>query len=109
MLFSWLYVFCSSLLLCVVLIVSCMLLVVLSAYMITLPSLFLAALPTICSRLLVFRKNPSLSASRIATNSTSGRSIPSRKRFIPTSTSKSPARSWRRISVRSIVSISLCK
>ena len=39
------------------------------------------------------RKKPSLSASRIATSATSGRSSPSRSRLMPTSTSNSPSRS----------------
>ena len=37
------------------------------------------------------RRKPSLSASRIATSDTSGRSSPSRSRLMPTSTSKTPA------------------
>ena len=38
------------------------------------------------------RRNPSLSASRIATSETSGRSRPSRSRLMPTRTSNSPSR-----------------
>ena len=52
------------------------------------------------------RRKPSLSASRIATSDTSGRSRPSRRRFTPTSTSYSPSRSSRTIWMRSSVSIS---
>ena len=50
-----------------------------------------------------------MSASRIATRETSGRSSPSRSRLIPTRTSNSPRRSERRISMRWIVSMSLCR
>ena len=53
------------------------------------------------------RRNPSLSASRIATNDTSGMSRPSRNRLMPTSTSKAPKRRSRMISTRSTVSTSL--
>src|SRR4026207_596965 len=52
------------------------------------------------------RRYPSLSASRIATSETSGRSSPSRRRFTPTSTSNSPLRRSRRILTRSSVSTS---
>ena len=52
-------------------------------------------------------QKPSLSASKIATNLTSGRSSPSLKRLIPTMTSISPARRLLIISIRSIVLISL--
>ena len=55
------------------------------------------------------RKNPSLSASRIATSPHSGISSPSRSKLIPTSTSNSPKRKSRIISTRSTVSISECK
>jgi len=48
------------------------------------------------------------SASRTATRDTSGRSRPSRRRFIPTRTSNSPARNWRINSIRSRLSISEC-
>src|SRR5690625_5606958 len=51
------------------------------------------------------RKKPSLSASKIATKDTSGMSKPSRKRLIPTSTSKVPILRSRIISTRSTVSI----
>ncbi len=40
---------------------------------------------------------------------TSGRSKPSRSRLMPTNTSNSPARKSRRISMRSIVSMSVCR
>ena len=52
------------------------------------------------------RRNPSLSASRIATSDTSGISRPSRRRLIPTSTSKTPARRSRMISALSMVATS---
>ena len=45
------------------------------------------------------RRNPSCAASRINTSDTSGRSSPSRRRLMPTSTSKSPRRRPRRISI----------
>ena len=44
------------------------------------------------------RKNPILSASKIAMNETSGKSIPSRKRLIPIKTSISPERKSFKIS-----------
>ena len=72
----------------------------------TKPFAFLAARPAVCVSDLSFLKNPSLSASRIATNETSGRSRPSLSRFTPTRTSKSPNRKSRNISTRSIVSTS---
>ena len=46
------------------------------------------------------RRKPSLSASRIATRATSGRSRPSRSRFTPMRTSYSPRRRSRRIWTR---------
>src|SRR3970282_1387776 len=49
------------------------------------------------------RRKPSLSASRMATSETSGRSSPSRSRLMPTSTSNSPRRRSRRISTRRAV------
>ena len=61
-----------------------------SAYIITVPSVFLAARPIVCINDLSERRNPSLSASRIATSDTSGISSPSLRRFIPTNTSNSP-------------------
>ena len=68
---------------------------------------FLAVLPIVCISDVSLRRNPSLSASRIATSDTSGKSSPSRRRLMPTSTSNSPLRSERKISTRSIASISL--
>ena len=47
-----------------------------------------------------------MSASRMATSDTSGRSRPSRSRLMPTSTSNSPSRRSRMISMRSMVSMS---
>lgn len=58
---------------------------------------------------LSFLKNPSLSASSIPTNPTSGMSSPSLNRFIPTNTSNSPSRSCLIISVRSSVLTSECR
>ena len=52
------------------------------------------------------RKNPSLSASRIATKDTSGMSSPSRSKLMPTMTSNLPKRRSRMISERSTVSMS---
>ncbi len=78
----------------------------LSAYISTLPFTFRAARPIVWIRLVSPRRKPSLSASRIATSDTSGRSSPSRSRFTPTSTSYSPSRRSRMIWMRSIVSIS---
>ena len=60
-----------------------------------------AARPIVWISDVSLRRKPSLSASRIATSDTSGRSSPSRSRLTPTSTSKSPLRSSRRISTRS--------
>src|SRR5215210_4151577 len=67
--------------------------VTLSAYMCTWPDTLRAARPMVWMSEVSLRRNPSLSASRIATNDTSGRSRPSRNRLIPTSTSNSPSRS----------------
>ena len=53
--------------------------------MITSPPVFRAARPIIWMSDQAERRNPSLSASRMATSVTSGRSIPSRRRLIPTS------------------------
>ena len=61
-----------------------------SAYIITVPEVFLAALPIVCISERSERKNPSLSASNIATRRTSGMSKPSLNKFIPTNTSNSP-------------------
>ena len=82
---------------------------ILSAYRIAFPSEFLAARPIVCISERSERKNPSLSASSIATSETSGRSSPSRSRLMPTSTSKTPRRRSRRILMRSSVKISLCR
>ena len=78
----------------------------LSAYMITLPRMLRAARPIVWMSEVSPRRKPSLSASRIATSETSGRSRPSRSRFTPTSTSYSPSRSSRMIWIRSRVSTS---
>ena len=64
--------------------------------------------PMVWTRLVSPRRKPSLSASRIATRETSGRSSPSRRRLTPTSTSYSPRRRSRMIWIRSRVSISEC-
>ena len=56
-----------------------------------------AARPIIWMSDQALRRKPSLSASRIATRVTSGRSIPSRRRLIPTRTSYTPSRRSRRI------------
>ena len=64
--------------------------VTVSAYMMTRPATFRAARPQVWISERGERRNPSLSASRIATSETSGRSSPSRSRLIPTSTSNSP-------------------
>ena len=82
--------------------------VISSAYIITCPFAFRAALPIVWIKERSERKKPSLSASSIATSETSGISSPSRKRLIPTRTSTLPKRKSRTISIRSIVSISLC-
>ncbi len=52
------------------------------------------------------RKKPSLSASKIATSETSGKSKPSRKRLTPIKTSNKPLRKSFIISTRSKVSTS---
>src|SRR4051812_10105440 len=80
--------------------------VCLSAYISTLPLTFRAARPIVWIRLVRPRRKPSLSASRIATSDTSGRSSPSRGRLTPTRTSNSPSRKSRMIWIRSSVSIS---
>ena len=56
----------------------------------TLPSTLRAARPMVWISERAERRYPSLSASRIATSETSGRSSPSRSRLIPTRTSNSP-------------------
>ena len=83
-----------------------MLRVILSAYIITRPLALRAARPIVCNSALSPRKNPSLSASNIATSDTSGISRPSRNKFIPTRISNFPRRKFRIISVRSKVLIS---
>ena len=83
--------------------------VCLSAYIRTLPSTLRAARPIVWISEVSPRRKPSLSASRIATSDTSGRSSPSRSRLTPTSTSYSPSRSSRMIWIRSSVSTSECR
>ena len=58
----------------------------------TRPLTLRAARPIVWMRAVCPRRKPSLSASRIATSETSGRSRPSRSRLTPTSTSNSPRR-----------------
>ena len=91
------------------LIAACIESVILSAYIITWPSLLRAALPTVWIREVSERKNPSLSASKIATSVISGISSPSRSRLMPTSTSNTSRRRSLKISARSSVSISECR
>ena len=81
--------------------------VIRSAYITTSPPVLRAARPIIWMSDQALRRKPSLSASRIATSVTSGRSRPSRRRLIPTSTSYTPSRRSRRIATRSSVSTSL--
>ena len=107
-LFLILYSFWSFLLLWVFLIVESIDLVILSAYIITKPFTFLAALPEVCINDFSFLKNPSLSASRIITNETSGRSNPSLNKLTPTKTLKSPSLNPLKILTLSKVSISEC-
>ena len=80
--------------------------VILSAYIITLPLMFRAARPAVWVSARAERKNPSLSASIMATSETSGKSNPSRRRLTPTSTSKTPFLKSSIISTRSMVSTS---
>ena len=80
-----------------------------SAYMCTWPDTLRAARPMVWMRLFALRRKPSLSASRIATSDTSGRSSPSRSRLMPTRTSYSPIRSSRSSSTRRRVSTSECR
>jgi hypothetical protein len=61
----------------------------------------------ICTREVVDLKNPSLSASNTPINVTSGRSIPSLRRFTHTIISISPVLNFLIISQRSIAAISL--
>ena len=79
-----------------------------SAYMCTWPETLRAARPMVWIRV-PERRKPSLSASRIDTSDTSGRSRPSRSRLMPTSTSYSPRRSSRSSSMRRSVSTSECR
>ncbi len=83
--------------------------VTLSAYKITFPPIFRAARPMVWIRLVRLRRNPSLSASKITTSDTSGRSRPSRRRLTPIITSIVPLRRSVRISDRSRVSTSECR
>ena len=62
-----------------------------SAYMMTLPRTLRAARPMVWTSDRSARRKPSLSASRMPTSDTSGRSRPSRNRLIPTRTSNSPS------------------
>ena len=87
--------------------VCCMLSVMVSAYIITLPFTFRAARPAVCVRLRRLRRKPSLSASSIATRETSGKSRPSRSRFTPTNTSYTPCRRSSSIFTLSSVATSL--
>ena len=80
-----------------------------SAYMMTVPLTCRAARPMVWMSDVSDRRNPSLSASRMATSETSGRSSPSRSRLMPTSTSNSPSRRSRMISIRWTVSTSECR
>jgi hypothetical protein len=75
--------------------------VMLSAYMCTWPDTLRAARPMVWMSERAERRKPSLSASRMLTSDTSGRSRPSRSRLMPTSTSNSPRRSSRSSSTRS--------
>ena len=104
-----LYAICFSRLRAVSPSAACIDSVILSAYKITRPFALRAARPIVCISERVERKNPSLSASIIATNSHSGTSSPSRNKLIPTRTSNLPNRKSRNNSIRSNVSISLCK
>ena len=60
-----------------------MLPVLTSAYMMTVPCTLRAARPDVWMSAPAERRNPSLSASRMATSDTSGRSRPSRSRLMP--------------------------
>ena len=83
-----------------------MLTVILSAYIIAFPFRLRAARPIVWVSERWLRKKPSLSASNMATNETSGKSKPSRSRFTPISTSNNPLRKSCMISMRSKVSTS---
>ena len=78
-----------------------------SAYIMAFPFKCLAARPTVWVSERADRKNPSLSASIIATKETSGKSNPSRSKLTPIRTSNNPRRKSCMISTRSKVSISL--
>ena len=106
--FSWLYCTCLARLLSVSAMARSIDPVIRSAYMMTFPFSFLAALPIVWIRDVSERRKPSLSASKIATKPHSGISKPSLKRLMPTRTSKAPNLKSRSISIRSIVSISEC-
>jgi len=80
-----------------------------SAYKMTLPATLRADRPKVWISDLADRRNPSLSASRMATSDTSGRSSPSRRRLIPTRASNLPRRRSRRMLTRSSVSMSECR
>ena len=82
--------------------------VTLSPYIITLPSEFLAARPIVCTKDVSDLRNPSLSASSMATSEHSGISNPSLNKLIPIRTSKAPSLKSRKISIRSRVSMSEC-
>jgi len=106
---SWLYASCLALRRLVSSKVFFMASVISSAYKTTLPSTFLAALPDIWIKERAERRNPVLSASKIATRETSGKSRPSRNKLTPTITSNSPNLRLLIIWARSMESISLCK
>ena len=105
---SWLYCICFSRRRFVSSMVFCMESVMLSAYMMARPLTLRAARPIVWVRLRCERRKPSLSASRMATSETSGRSRPSRRRLTPTSTSYLPLRRLSMIWTRSRVSTSEC-
>ena len=65
-----------------------------------------AARPKVWIRAVAERRKPSLSASRMATSETSGRSRPSRRRLMPIKASNWPLRRSRRMLTRSSVSTS---
>ena len=77
-----------------------------SAYMITWPSEFRAARPTVWIKEVSERRKPSLSASKMATSVISGISSPSLSRFMPTKTSNLSRRISRIMAALSKVSIS---
>ena len=83
-----------------------MLFVILSAYKIAIPLTCLAALPIVCVNDLWDLRKPSLSASKIATNETSGKSRPSLSKLTPINTSNLSSLKPCIISTLSIVSTS---